>query len=329
MKPAPRRRPAQRRRLLTQTLGTPVVPVIGIVGAPVPDSVPAAVDGVLVTAADRSPGSSAGTSHTLLPTHEGRRDRRAGPAAARHSPGTTPRVARSAAARPSVPRAVGAAHGARATVAPAQPAVGATAPPAIASRPAAARRRPAGAPANATTAQSCSPGAPAARSRPVRRRHRIGSLCLVAFAAGSLVQGAVTVRRRGDAATVGRCSSTSCAVDHDYHLRRHRQHRRCPPPHVPPVARRARAAVDFPPVCPRRRCRMDAGAELARRPGRPVRYEVEVLAADGTWAPHSFATRRRRSRRPPSPVKARTSRSRCRSPRSWPTARAARPRPRR
>ncbi|MFM2079197.1 MAG: hypothetical protein RJA49_3087, partial [Actinomycetota bacterium] len=104
---------------LTQSLGTPVVPVIGLLGTVVQESVPGAIDGVLVTAAEQMARVVSRGSHTLLPSTKvtevadrampllatpGARPR-GGPVAAVPSPPPLPAAALAAAAVPDAPPA--------------------------------------------------------------------------------------------------------------------------------------------------------------------------------------------------------------------------------
>jgi hypothetical protein len=149
-------------QLLTQSLGTPVVPVIGYLGAGLPQGAPSALDGVLVCAADLLVKVVSRGSHTNL------------------TPDKVLEAARKAVPFQNSPGSVTRGQG---QVPP---------PPAPLQRPAA------GAPG--TPAVSTSPDLPRRRSGRTEHEHLawkrsvmfvaaiIASLCLVAFAAGTLLR---------------------------------------------------------------------------------------------------------------------------------------------
>jgi hypothetical protein len=149
-------------QLLTQSLGTPVVPVIGYLGAGLPQGAPSALDGVLVCAADMLVKVVSRGSHTnLTPDKVLEAARKAVPF--QNSPGSVTR------GQGQVP------------------------PP-----PAPLQRPVAGAPG--TAAVSTTPDLPRRRSGRTEHEHLawkrsvmfvaaiIASLCLVAFAAGTLLR---------------------------------------------------------------------------------------------------------------------------------------------
>lgn len=145
-------------QVLTQALGTPVVPVIGIVGAPVAADLPGAVDGALVCPSDQLATVISRGSHTLLPSTQV------------HD-----------VADKAVPLLTVAGTRPRAAVATVPPPPAAVPPP----------PRPAAAAAAAPAAGGAAARTP--RSEHARHSRRfviaaIASACLVAFAAGSLLR---------------------------------------------------------------------------------------------------------------------------------------------
>lgn len=237
---------------LTQHLGTPVVPVIGVVGAPIAEGTPGAVGGVLVCPADHLVHVISRGAHTLLPTTKV--SEVADKAVALLTvAGTRPR--RAAVPVPPPPPPVAA------VTAPLAPAATVTAPV------------PAAAP-------------PARHGHHVNTHSRkfvvsvIASICLVAFAAGSLLRVLFADDPQPDSAglagTSGVTVSTtivppSSAVDTTV-------------PATAPVANVPPPKVSFLPVC------QTAGAGWSLVPAWPGdlqgldHYEVQQQAADGTWA---------------------------------------------
>lgn len=251
---------------LTQSLGTPVVPVVGLVGAPVPADAPPAIEGVLVTPTDQTAHVITRGSHTLLPsTKVGEIAERAAPLLT--SPGTRLR----AGATPPQGAAPVAAV-------PAPPPLPAAAPP------------PNIATADATT--SAKPSREPWQARLQRDLHSrrfviaaIVSACLVAFAAGALIRVLVT-DQSSDAAASTTALPTGTTLSVATTL--------APTTTAAgsaPVASIPAPAVAFLPVCPG----AGSGWSLVPMWPGPVKgldhYEVAVLGSDGTWEVVStFAT---------------------------------------
>ncbi len=181
-------------QMLTQSLGTPVVPVIGILGSGVPATAPQALDGVLIAGADNVARVVSRASHTLLPaTKVAELAERVLPLL--NSPGTSPRVTG------QVPAARAQRIEAPVSSIPPPP----PPPVFIAEAPASARVERKSAKAEQSSAASAKRQArrrgseSSASDRPKKERtgwaRSVGfvaaslmSLCLVAFAAGSLVR---------------------------------------------------------------------------------------------------------------------------------------------
>lgn len=237
---------------LTQHLGTPVVPVIGIVGAPIAEGTPAAVDGVLVCPADHMVHVISRGAHTLLPTTK------------------VTEVADKAVTLLTVPgtrpRRVGSA------VPPPPPPVAATVPIA--------------ADTTATAPVAEAPARPAKQGHHINTHSRkfvvsvIASICLVAFAAGTLLRVLFADDPQPDSAglagTSGVTVSTtivppSSAVETTV-------------PVTAPLANVPAPKVSFLPVC------QAPGAGWSLVPAWPGdllgldHYEVQEQAADGTWS---------------------------------------------
>lgn len=243
---------------LTQHLGTPVVPVIGVVGAPIAEGTPGAVDGVLVCPADHMVHVISRGSHTLLPTTKvtevadkavtlltvaGTRSRRAG------------------AAVPPPP------------------------PPPVAAQVAATN-------VTAPAPQVEAPARPARQGHHVDTHSRkfvvsvIASICLVAFAAGSLLRvlfaddktaGSAGLAGTSDITAATTIVPPSSAVETTV-------------PATAPLANVPAPKVSFLPVC------QAPGAGWSLVPAWPGdlqgldHYEVQQQAADGTWTTLSSFT---------------------------------------
>ena len=265
----------QEASLLAQSLGVPVVPVLGLYGAPVPASVPAAIEGVLVTPADRIDRVIAGNAHTMMPTPKiAEAAERALPLL--HSPGSTPRVLMAAAAARQAP------------------------PPPIAPAPLAA---PVSSERSAKSAAQQEKRRGGASTNPIAKLFAgrtggkksaafiaasIGSLCLVAFAAGSLIRVLWPSNEEDATPTVTvldsviDASTTTIFIDPASTLA---------PTTVPAVAAVPAPLVNFTPACPA----PAAGWTLVPNwPGDLAglsAYQVQTMAADGTWTPvATFAT---------------------------------------
>ena len=239
---------------LTQSLGTPVVPVIGILGAAVPDTVPPAIDGVLVCAADQMTRVLSRGSHTLLPsTKVAEVGDRAVPLLV--APGTHPRGAVATTPSPAVP-----------------------APPPL----------PPVAPA-----PSAAPAATPAAKGSTHHQHTqrfwiavVASACLVAFAAGALYR-VLGGNDDATATTDAVASSTSLFVDASSTTLDPTVTTLPPTTTVPggaPVAPVPPPTVSVLPVCP------TPGAGWSLVPAWPgdlaglAQYELEQLGPDGAWA---------------------------------------------
>jgi hypothetical protein len=253
-------------QMLTQTLGTPVVPVIGILGSMVPPSVPSAIEGVLVCSADNIARVVSRASHTLLPaTKVAEVAERILPLL--NSPGTSPRVAGQPVARES--------YGDPSVVPTMPPPIGQAPEPAVSGREA---RRSVKSAADARRQTRRRGGDTPTKAAP--RKERAGwarsaafvaativSLCLVAFAVGSLVRVLFSEDNAdGASGTTSSTSSTSLFVT----------------PSTAPSSLLA-PAVEFTPVC----AAPGAGWELVPTwPGdlaAPGEYVVEAQGLDGSW----------------------------------------------
>ncbi|MEN9645705.1 MAG: hypothetical protein RL238_2374 [Actinomycetota bacterium] len=240
---------------LTQSLGTPVVPVLGLLGTPVPDTVPPAIDGVLVCAADQMTRVLSRGSHTLLPsTKVAEVGERAVPLLV--VAGTRPRGVVATTPSPAVP-------------APPPPLP--TAPPAADAAPAAASAAHKG-----------------GLHHPHTRRFWIAvvaSACLVAFAGGALFR---VLRSDGEpsVATDAVASSTTIFIDASSTTLDPAASTLAPTtvPGAAPVAPVPAPSVNVLPVCP------TPGAGWSLVPGWPgdlaglAQYELEVLGPDGAWS---------------------------------------------
>jgi hypothetical protein len=173
-------------QLLTQSLGTPVVPVIGYLGAGLPQGAPSSLDGVLVCAADMLVKVVSRGSHTNL------------------APDKVLEAARKAVPFQNSPGSVTRGQG---QVPP---------PPAPLQRPAA------GAPG--TAAVSTTPDLPRRRSGRTEHEHLawkrsvmfvaaiIASLCLVAFAAGTLLRVLWADKPAASGATTGTLDPSATTI---------------------------------------------------------------------------------------------------------------------
>jgi hypothetical protein len=241
---------------LTQSLGTPVVPVVGLLGTPVPDTVPPAIDGVLVCAADQMTRVLSRGSHTLLPsTKVAEVGERAAPLLV--APGTHPRGAVSTTPSPAVP-----------------------APPPL--------------PPVATAAPAPTPAAePASSKRATHHPHTqrfwiavVASACLVAFAGGALFR---VLRGDGDsgAGTVDTVAVSTTIFAESTTTLDPALTTLAPTTTLPggvPVAPVPAPVVSILPVCP------TPGAGWSLVPAWPgdlaglAQYELELLGPDGAWS---------------------------------------------
>ena len=238
---------------LTQSLGTPVVPIIGLLGTVVQESIPGAIEGVLVTAAEQMARVVSRGSHTLLPSTKvtevadrampllatpGARPR-GGPVAAVPSPPPLPAAALAAASAPDVP----------------------------------------------------SPGPAPKEKKPERTAHQqhtrrftiavAASACLVAFAGGALLR-TLFADGHGEAAPAvitPQASTTTLPVVAPVSVAPTTTDKT-----KAPVAKVPAPKVAFMPVCPA------PGKGWSLVPAWPGKvksldhYEVEVLGTDGKWA---------------------------------------------
>jgi hypothetical protein len=272
----------QEATLLAQTLGVQIAPVLGLCGGPVPTSVPPVVDGVLVSAAEHIERAIVQHPHTMMPTPKiAEAAERALPLL--HSPGTTPRVLMAAAARQAAKPPV-----------PPMP----LAAPSVATEPspsAAARStRSAAQQEKRRDGASTNPIAKLFAGRTGGKKSAafivasIGSLCLVAFAVGSLVRvlwpssdesSTPTVTIVGSSTDLA--STTTIFIDAASTV---------PGTTLPPVAAVPAPAVNFTPACPA------AGSGWTLVPNWPgdlaglAEYVVETQAADGTFQVYSGFT---------------------------------------
>jgi hypothetical protein len=282
----------QEAQILSQTLGTPVVPVIGLLGAPVPVAVPSAIDGVMVCALENVDRVVTRNAHTLLPTPKiAEAAERALPLL--NTPGSTPRVLLTEAAKRQIAAAAAPPVPAAMSIAPAMGAGTASAAAGVAAgaKPTAKAQKSAAA-AQQQEKRRTGFGLGKLKERTGGKKSAafvvalIGSLCLVAFAVGSLVRVLWTNDDSGAAAaatsTVLGDPTTTIFI--------------AAPSTVAPAPTAAVApipapAVGFTPVCP------GAGAGWQLVPAWPgdvanlANYVVETQGADGTWVPGgSFAT---------------------------------------
>lgn len=241
-------------QVLTQSLGTPVVPVVGLVGTPVPDTIPPAIDGVLVCAVDQMTRVLSRGSHTLLPsTKVAEVGERAVPLLV--VAGTRARGAVSSTPAPAVP-----------------------APPPL----------PPSVTQPATTPVAAAPAAKGGLHHPHTRRFWIAvvaSACLVAFAGGALFRvlrgddaGGATADTVAESTTIFAESSTTLDPAATTTL---------PPtttlPGGAPVAPVPPPVVSVLPVCPA------PGSGWSLVPAWPgdlaglAQYELELLGPDGAW----------------------------------------------
>lgn len=276
--------------LLAQTLGTPVVPVLGLFGAPVSHSVPPAMEGVLITAADQVERVITRNAHTLLPTPKiAEAAERALPLL--NSPGTTPRVLLAAGRGVAPPPPVEAAAATlpaptpgRGTAAVAAAAPGAVGDAVNGKQQRAADRQEKRRGASSGRVSKFLGGRSGGKKSAAFVVASIASLCLVAFAVGSLVRvlwpsgdseatPQVTVPLDSGALT----TSTTIFIDASSTL---------PASTVPPLAAAVAApAVGFTPAC------AAPGAGWTLIPNWPGdlaglgSYQLEMQQADGTWSP--------------------------------------------
>jgi hypothetical protein len=267
----------QEATLLAQTLGVQIAPVLGLCGAPVPNSVPPVVDGVLVTAAEQIQRAIVQHPHTMMPTPKiAEAAERALPLL--HSPGTTPRVLVAAAARqaaqPPVP-----------PMALAAPQVATEPSPSAAARTtrSAAQQEKRRDGASTNPIAKLFAGRTGGKKSAAFIAASIGSLCLVAFAVGSLVRvlwpssdksstPAVTIV----GSSTDLAGSTTIFIDAASTV---------PGTTLPAVAAVPAPAVNFTPACPA------PGSGWTLVPNWPgdlpgiSAYQVQVMGADGTWAP--------------------------------------------
>jgi Nuclease-related domain len=275
----------QEAQMLAQTLGTPVVPVLGLFGAAVPTSVPPAIDGVLVTPADQTSRVIIRAAHTLMPTPKiAAAAERALPLL--NSPGTTPRVLVAAASRHAIPPP---------PVAPVALAMAPTAGVAPGSSPAEAQARSDKAQRAADQQErrrndaATNPVAKLFRNRTGGKKSAafvaasIGSLCLVAFAVGSLVR---VLWPSGDDTSASSITTLVGAVDSSTTTTIFI----AAPSLVSvastvPVAAVPAPVVGFTPVC----AAVGSGWTLVPNwPGDLAglsSYQLEVQLPDGTWSP--------------------------------------------
>jgi len=240
---------------LTQSLGTPVVPVIGLLGAPVPDTVPPAIDGVLVCAADQMTRVLSRGSHTLLPsTKVAEVGDRAVPLLV--VPGTSARGV--AATKPS-------------------PAVPVPPPP----------LPPVAPPAGVAPDPVATPAPKSSAHHPHTQRFWIAviaSACLVAFAAGALFR---VLRSDGESATTTDGESSTTIFIEESSTTLDPAATTLPPttslPGGAPVAPVPPPVVSVLPVCPA------PGSGWSLVPAWPgdlaglAQYELEQLGPDGAW----------------------------------------------
>ncbi|MBI4935977.1 MAG: NERD domain-containing protein [Actinobacteria bacterium] len=275
--------------LLAQSLGVQIAPVLGLCGAPVPASVPPVVDGVLVTAAEQIERTIVQHAHTMMPTPKiAEAAERALPLL--HSPGTTPRVLVAAAARQAAAPAVPAMALAAPAVATAE---STKATSAAATRSAAQQeKRRDGASTNPIAKLFA--GRTGGKKSAAFVVASIGSLCLVAFAAGSLVRVLWPSSDESNAAvttvvpsSVDASTTTTVFIDTASTV----LPTTLPPTTLPPVAAVPAPAVNFTPAC------SAPGAGWTLVPNWPgdlpgmFAYVIQIMAPDGTWTPHfSFAT---------------------------------------
>ncbi len=250
---------------LTQALGTAVVPVIGIVGSPVPPSIPAAIEGVLVAPGDAVAGVITRGSHTSL----------------------APEQVNDVAGR-AVPLLTVAGTRARAAAAP--PVLAAPPPP-----PPPNPTPAAGVPRVATPAPlAAAKEAPAPARDPHAARTRkfiiaaIVSACLVAFAAGTLIRVLFVDDPASDssASLVSVVPSTTIDIPTSDSAGGVTT-----VPVSAPVAAIPAPTVAFIPVC------QTPGSGWSLVPSWPgdvanlAKYDIEILGADGNWTvTGSFAT---------------------------------------
>lgn len=267
-------------QMLTQSLGTPVVPVIGYLGAGLPAASPTSLDGVLVCAAENLVRVVSRGSHTLLsPDKVAEAARRAVPL--QNSPGS---VARGEGLVPPPPGAAGLP---RPAPAPATPAGGFAAP----------GPPPGGSPGSA--------GRAAKGRRSGRSEHEhiawkrsvkfvaaiIASACLVAFAAGTLLRVLWADKPAGvetdPSALASDPSSTTIFIDNTVLV---------PPTSAGPSTSAVLAAIP-PPVA-----KFVAGCPIAGKgwsmvltwPGDVqglARYDIEVQGPTGQWTLTASATK--------------------------------------
>lgn len=281
----------QEATLLAQSLGVQIAPVLGLCGAPVPASVPPVVEGVLVTAAEQIERTIVQHAHTMMPTPKiAEAAERALPLL--HSPGSTPRVLVAAAARQAAMPAV-APMALAAPVAATVVAAESTASASAAATRSAAQQEKRRDGASTNPIAKLFAGRTGGKKSAAFVAASIGSLCLVAFAVGSLVR--VLWPSSDESSTsvttvvpssVDASTTSTIFLDTASTLLP-----TVPPTTLPPVASVPAPAVNFTPACPA------PGAGWTLVPNWPgdlaglYAYVIQIMAADGTWAPHfSFAT---------------------------------------
>jgi hypothetical protein len=239
---------------LTQALGTAVVPIIGVIGSPVPPTCPAAIEGVLICPAESVAGVIARGSHTQL---------------------TAERIVEIAGK--AVPLLTVAGTRARST---SVPTLAAPPPPPPSGTPAAGVPRVA-APAPSTADAPKRTGSAARDPHTARARKfliaAIVSACLVAFAAGTLLRVLfVDDPASGSSASlVSPVPSTTLVAPTLADVTT--LPASAPPANIPAPA------VAFVPVCQK------PGSGWSLVPSWPgdvvglAKYDVEVLGADGKW----------------------------------------------
>jgi hypothetical protein len=247
---------------LTQALGTAVVPVVGIVGAPVPAAIPPAIDGVLVCQGDQLAAVISRSAHTRLS------EQQVTEVADKAIPLLT--VAGTRTRQIAMP-----------SIAPPPPPVAPV--PSVATVAAAAPRS--GAWSGATSgASERRPGPNAQHGLHGHRSRRfiaaaIVSGCLVAFAAGTLLRVLFADDPAADSSgtLVPVVSSTTILVPGTEAVT-------TAVPASAPVAAIPAPKVSFLPVCP------TPAAGWALVPAWPgdvaglAQYDVEVLGPDGKWS---------------------------------------------
>ena len=316
----------QEAQLLAQSLGTPVVPVLGSAGcARAHRRCPLRSTGCSSVPSSRSNVCISRNSHTMMPTPKiAETAERALPLL--HTPGTTPRVLVAAAARqavvPPVPPmalAPGSAGGGGAAHADDPIIEVAEVGPQKSQKSAQQEKRP---PRHVLHESHLEVLQGSHRRQEVGHLHRR----IHRFA----VPGGVRRRQPGASAVAVERREAASPREHGG-AGRHRPRPPVAPPRsssIPPAPCRHHPApttvplvaavpaplVNFTPACPA------VGAGWTLVPNWPgdlaglSAYQVEIQNLDGTWAPHDHVRHRRHGRRrPPSPVRGRTSRSRCRS----------------